>query len=135
MMVRRFGLAARRSLASVILLSLIACGGDSGGDEPSSAQTDLVAQGEQAFQANCATCHGTDLRGTETGPPFLDPVYAPDHHPDEAFFAAVENGVQPHHWDFGAMPPQPAVTEEEVRAIVAFVRSEQAAAGITSSSE
>lgn len=50
---------------------------------------------------------------------------------DESFYAAVENGVQPHHWDFGAMPPQTSVDPEEVAAIVAYVRQQQAEAGIT----
>lgn len=123
----------RRTLERALALfvagsAFVACGGDDGnGDGP----TDPIAKGSELFQANCSLCHGTDLRGTQTGPPFLDPIYAPNHHPDEAFFAAVENGVQPHHWDFGPMPPQPAVSEEDVEAIVAYIRSEQEAAGIT----
>jgi hypothetical protein len=63
-------------------------------------------------------------------PPFLSVIYAPNHHPDESFYVAVEQGVQPHHWDFGPMPPQPAVTREQVEAIVAYIRSQQEAAGI-----
>lgn len=75
-------------------------------------------------------CHGGDLKGTKTGPPFLSPVYAPNHHPDEAFYAAVANGVQPHHWEFGPMPAQPSVSPEDVAAIVAYIRAEQQKAGI-----
>lgn len=56
-------------------------------------------------------------------------MYAPDHYPDGAFYAAAQFGVQPHHWNFGAMPPQ-EVSEEDVAAIVAYVRSVQRAEGI-----
>jgi mono/diheme cytochrome c family protein len=118
---------------AIAALMTVACGGD----EPTatqgtnSPQVELVAEGAELFAERCAACHGSDLKGSTAGPPFLDPIYAPNHHPDEAFYAAVANGVQPHHWEFGAMPPQPSVTEEEVAAIVAFVRSEQREAGIT----
>src|SRR5688500_10346792 len=78
---------------------------------------DLAAEGRALYEETCAACHGADLEGTDTGPPFLDVIYAPNHHPDEAFYAAVENGVQPHHWDFGPMPPQTTVEPEEVAAI------------------
>ena len=49
---------------------------------------------------------------------------------DEAFQLAVVRGVTPHHWSFGAMPPIAGLGREEVASIVAFVRSEQEAAGI-----
>lgn len=37
-------------------------------DEPSTTTTVSVEDGEKLFQANCATCHGLNLEGTETGP-------------------------------------------------------------------
>ncbi|NJO35044.1 MAG: cytochrome c [Rhodospirillales bacterium] len=43
---------------------------------------------------------------------------------------AVKTGVRQHHWRFGDMPPQPRVTEEQVAAIVGFVREVQTANGI-----
>ena len=64
-------------------------------------------------------------------PPFLDAVYAPDHHPNSAFFSAVKNGVQPHHWDFGPMPALPHLDDDDTEAIVAYIRQEQRRAGIT----
>ena len=113
----------------LLVVSAYACGGE---DDPvdNTDRSDLITRGQNAFEANCATCHGEDLEGTKSGPPFLDPIYAPDHHPDEAFYAAVANGVQPHHWEFGPMPPQPAVSEEQVQQIVAYVRAQQEEAGI-----
>ncbi|MGH7857412.1 MAG: c-type cytochrome [Candidatus Binatia bacterium] len=100
-----------------------------GGDERTQAQ--LVAEGRRLFESSCAACHGIDLRGTDGWPPLLDPIYAPNHHPDQAFYNAVENGVQPHHWNFGPMPPQLRFSEADVEAIVAYVRSRQLEAGIT----
>jgi mono/diheme cytochrome c family protein len=121
-----------RSLVMALVASVMAgCGDDGGGD----SGKDLVARGDEIFQANCAACHGADLRGTETGPSLLNEIYAPDHHPDASFYAAVANGVQPHHWDFGPMPPQPALNEDDVRAIIAYVRSEQENAGISGDRE
>lgn len=89
-----------------------------------------VAAGAELYAANCATCHGIDLNGTDTGPPFLNTIYAPNHHPDEAFQRAVAGGVQPHHWSFGPMAPIPSLSRDEVVSIVEFVRAEQEAAGV-----
>ncbi|HEX6255839.1 MAG TPA: cytochrome c [Euzebyales bacterium] len=108
-----------------------ACATGAADTEPvvADGEEQLVAEGEQLYEATCAQCHGADLGGTDNGPPFLDDVYTPDHHPDGAFYAAAQFGVQAHHWAFGAMPPQD-VDEEEVAAIVAYVRSVQRAEGI-----
>jgi mono/diheme cytochrome c family protein len=94
------------------------------------ADPGLVAEGAVLYTANCAVCHGPDLRGTDQGPPFLDVIYAPNHHGDEAFQRAVAAGVAPHHWRFGPMPPIPTLDRDEVAAIVAFIRAEQQSAGI-----
>jgi mono/diheme cytochrome c family protein len=108
--------------------------------EPKSAQArlqlpgpDFVAdagRGRTLFEANCAKCHGQDLRGTTQGPPFLDPIYRPGHHADVTFYSAVKYGVMPHHWRFGPMSAVQGLTPEDVGDIVAFVRQEQRAAGI-----
>lgn len=105
-----------------------------GGSLNEGAATDrdpaAIAEGEALFTANCAACHGADLNGTATGPPFLNAIYAPNHHGAAAFQQAVAVGVQPHHWDFGPMPPVEGLTAEDVDKIVEFVRSRQEAEGI-----
>jgi mono/diheme cytochrome c family protein len=53
---------------------------------------DLVASGELLYAANCAECHGVDLRGTDKGPSHLSEVYEPGHHGDGAFLLAVQAG-------------------------------------------
>jgi len=85
----------------------------------------FVAAGEALYQANCASCHGVDLRGTSTGPSHLSIVYEPNHHGDVAFVLAAKNGVQAHHWQFGNMEPVPGLSDEDLEAIVAYVRSIQ----------
>jgi mono/diheme cytochrome c family protein len=93
--------------------------------------TAAASLGKQAFDKNCAECHGVNASGTDKGPPLIHDYYNPGHHADGAFFAAVANGVRQHHWRFGNMPPQPQVTEDQTRMIVAYVRELQQANGIT----
>ena len=91
----------------------------------------VVAQGAEIYAANCAVCHGVDLQGTDTGPPFLNVIYAPNHHADEAFQRAVLGGVGAHHWNYGTMAPVDGLDRGEVAMIVEYVRSKQEAVGIT----
>lgn len=94
-------------------------------------QLTLTAQkGQRAFAANCASCHGENVGGTDQGPPLIHNIYNPGHHADGSFFLAAKNGVRAHHWPYGNMPPQPQVSAGEIAAIVAFVREVQAANGI-----
>ncbi|WP_075996711.1 c-type cytochrome [Salaquimonas pukyongi] len=90
-----------------------------------------AARGEAAFNGNCATCHGKNAAGNDgKGPPLVHVIYEPNHHSDGAFFHAAANGVRSHHWRFGNMPPVEGVSEDEVRDIVAYVRTLQRANGI-----
>jgi cytochrome c5 len=60
-------------------------------------------------------------------------VYVPSHHADESFQMAAARGVQPHHWNFGAMPPvgtENGLSRDDVAAIVTHVRSLQRLAGL-----
>ena len=122
---RRVGAAA---VVGALLLLASACGGTT-----VSAVTAIdgrALDGRGLYAANCAACHGADLKGTAKGPPFLDAISRPGHHADAAFLVAVRSGARAHHWDFGAMVPIPGFTDQQIAAIVAFVRAEQQAAGI-----
>lgn len=90
----------------------------------------LAVQGKAAFDANCAACHGSNAAGTDKGPPLVHNIYNPGHHSDEAFFLAAKIGVRRHHWPYGDMPPQKDVTQDQIAAIVRYVRELQAANGI-----
>lgn len=100
-------------------LVVSACGDDateSGG--PSS-------KGKALYERSCAACHGADLRGTARGPSQFSQVYAPDHHPDASYRAAIANGATAHHWNFGPMPPVPGLSADDVTAIIAYIREQQ----------
>lgn len=86
--------------------------------------------GRQAFEANCAACHGKNASGTDQGPPLVHDIYNPGHHADEAFFRAAGQGVRQHHWPYGNMPEQSQVSEKQVADIVRYVRELQEANGI-----
>ena len=86
--------------------------------------------GARLFASNCALCHGANATGTDRGPPLVHKVYEPGHHPDGAFYRAVNQGVVSHHWSFGNMPPVPGVSQRSVTKIVAYVRELQRANGI-----
>lgn len=86
--------------------------------------------GQQAFDANCAKCHGPYGLGSDQGPPLLHAIYNPGHHPDAAFERAVRQGVRQHHWRFGDMAALPQVTPDEVVLIVRYMRELQQANGI-----
>ena len=109
----------------VLVVVVAGCGSVSVDLDATAPAEGLVADGAELFAASCALCHGADLRGTGTGPSFLSIVYEPNHHSDAAFFLAVQRGAPSHHWDFGDMPPVAGLEEDDVAAIVAFVRDAQ----------
>jgi mono/diheme cytochrome c family protein len=116
---------SRWGAAMVLMVLLIAaCGSE---EEPvlETPDAELVAAGSELYAASCAECHGEDLRGTDRGPSHLSVVYEPGHHADGAFLLAVRRGVPAHHWDFGPMPPVDGLSDDDVAAIVAFVREQQ----------
>ena len=113
-----------RTAATVVAAAVVAaCSAGTTSTQPST-DANLEA-GRTLYLQNCASCHGVDLTGTETGPSFLSIVYEPGHHPDVAFHLAVTRGVQSHHWTFGPMPPVPGLGDTDIAAIVAYVRQVQ----------
>ena len=90
-----------------------------------------LAGGESAFNRSCSPCHGNRAMGTDHGPPLVHIIYEPGHHSDEAFRRAISLGSVAHHWNFGAMPAQPGVSEEEVELIIRYLRWLQGKAGIS----
>lgn len=101
-----------------VSLSIVGCSNEE-------APEAKAPSGKALYEQSCASCHGADLRGTDKGPSHLSMVYEPGHHPDESFEAAVRQGVQQHHWNFGNMPAIGGLSDEEVQAIIDYVRSVQ----------
>ena len=84
-----------------------------------------VDQGRQAFEANCAVCHGMDASGGRG--PNLRRAHI-QRAPDEASLCdLIESGIPPE------MPAGAFLTDVEVRSLVAYVRSlgQSAAAAVT----
>lgn len=92
-------------------------------------RTPPTAESERALDPGSPRSRPRSPSGV-VGPTFQDDVYAPPHHPDSAFQRAIEQGVRPHHWDFGPMPALPHLDTDDVRAITAYVSSEQRKPGI-----
>lgn len=130
----RTGTSSAVRTAAFLLLAMGTVAGCSSSKPPEDGGTGpdrLAAQGRVLYERNCGVCHGAALQGALTGPSLLDPAYAPGRFPDSSFHAAVANGVEPKSGKFGAMPPQSGISPEQVRAIVAYVRSKQAEKGLT----
>lgn len=93
--------------------------------------TGIAAEGEIAFNDNCAACHGKNAAGQDgVAPPLVHIIYEPNHHGDMSFVVAVKRGVRQHHWPFGNMAPVEGVTDDEITNIIAYVRTLQRANGI-----
>ncbi|MBT5434198.1 MAG: cytochrome c [Alphaproteobacteria bacterium] len=107
-------------------------------EEPTAQTVDIVVPvlsqaavtGQTLFETNCAQCHGTNGSGSNKGPPLIHSIYNAGHHADVSFLLAARNGVAQHHWRFGAMPPQPQVSDDDVAKVVRFIREIQQANGI-----
>ena len=153
---RRIAPAGVAALAAVVLFLATACpGGDA--DTPASAPDSTATHtmttstatatpnaestptsesrfsgvdGRALYGQACAVCHGPALEGTDSGPTFLNRIYAPGHHADISFMFAIERGVRAHHWTFGNMAPVEGLTQEQVLAIIGFIREQQREAGI-----
>jgi disulfide bond formation protein DsbB len=129
-----------------IMALFVACGGgdsssDSAGSNTSSApaattesagptNAELIAIGEKEF-STCAGCHGQDGTGiTGLGKSFVGSEFIRDTS-DADLIALITNGrpsSDPLNTTGIDMPPKggnPALTEEKIKGLVAFVRSLQ----------
>jgi mono/diheme cytochrome c family protein len=110
-------------MAGVVTLALAAVSGACRADGNVGAD-----RGAAIYGANCASCHGAALQGTDLGPSLLDPVYASDQLSDDEFRRAVRNGVEESRWDFGPMPANGGLGDGQIDALLGFVRATQGAA-------
>ncbi len=117
---RRSPLAA----AALIGAGLLITGGVYAGASAAMAATDTQAaattltteDGEKLFQANCATCHGMDLQGTDNGPSLVGVG-------ELATEFQLSTGRMPLQMQ-GVQAPQKAVqfTDDQIQAISAYVQ-------------
>ncbi|MGP3535055.1 cytochrome bc1 complex diheme cytochrome c subunit [Microbacterium sp. RD1] len=119
---RRSPLAA----AALIGIGLLLTGGIYAGataaiaateDESSTTSTLTAEDGKKLFQANCATCHGLDLQGTESGPSLYGVGELSVHF-------QVSTGRMPLQAQAPQAPQKPVqFTDEQIEALAAFVQS------------
>lgn len=133
---RVFGRISRSVAAGVVCGLSIACSQDEAVSvEEAAAQVRAQpvpteqGRGRALYADVCSSCHGAHGEGSEHGPPMLHPLQA-SMHADYAFERAIREGVQPHHYQLGAMPPVEGLSPEDVDAIVAYVRWMQQVAGL-----
>ena len=95
----------------------VACGADG-------PRTELE-RGEAIYATSCAQCHGGDLAGSARGPSLLDPIYGPAQLTNVELADAIRNGVDEERWEFGPMPGNGAITDDQIAALLTYVRAEQ----------
>lgn len=111
----------------IIVAALSACGGS---QTASSSSGPLgVADGQQLFVSSCTTCHGPAGEGmTGLGKPLTTSTFIAGLS-DAELLAFIKNGRpvdDPLNTTGIAMPPKggnPALTDEQLQAIVAYLRS------------
>ncbi len=120
-------------LLTFITLFLAACGGGAPAapTEPPPTPTpsgDKVA-GEQAFLASCSSCHGADARGLPgVGKDLVASEFTTEISDDE-LLTFIKNGRptgDPANTTGIDMPPKggnPAITDQQILDIIAFLRS------------
>lgn len=123
---RRNGRRSKWAAAALIGIGLLVTGGGyagataamAAGDTTQTASTLTVEDGKKLFQANCATCHGLNLEGTNDGPS----LYGVGELSVEF---QVATGRMPLQMQGPQAPQKPVqFTQDQIEAIAAWVQSE-----------
>lgn len=92
---------------------------------PVAATPESLAAGKQAYQRNCASCHGTSGAGgpgndlIPAAPSLIDDQW--DHgSTDGEIFDSIKNGVAP---DFNMVPWKDKLKDDEIWNVVNYIRS------------
>ncbi len=114
-------------IALLVGLGLAACGGASG---PSYSAEDITA-GETLFSGTCAACHGADAKGLPNlGKDMTASEFIRDQS-DAELMAFIKVGRGPSDplnttgVDMPAKGGNPALTDDQITKIIAFMRSVQ----------
>lgn len=119
------------TLTLFILLTLAACGGSGAGDDQPVYSPELVAEGETYYQQTCSACHGPEGLGIDNlGKNLVTSEFVREK-TDSELLTYVQTGRpvdDPLNTTGIAMPPKggnPALTDSQINAIIAYVRSIQ----------
>lgn len=114
-------------VAVIVVLVVTASSGSRSSGPPAAGSPAQLSLGQKVFSAHCAQCHGRSLEGGPMGPRVVSSEFAAL--PDASYRTAMASGVPNRRPEFGPMPPQ-AVTPTEADAVIAYIRSQQHAAGL-----
>src|SRR5438094_632249 len=78
----------------------------------------VLERGRGLYSVSCASCHGSEARGGETGPNLLRSPFVLDDRDGETLLPIIRSGRP----DRG-MPSRSDLTEQQVKDIAAFLRS------------
>ncbi len=128
-------LALALPVALVIALAATGCGGKKATPTPTpapaGATSEMVAQGKQWYEQTCSSCHGPDAKGLPNLGKDLTTSEFVKSQTDEGLLEFVKKGrpaSDPANTTGVDMPPKggnPALTDDQIRAIIAYIRSLQ----------
>jgi len=88
----------------------------------SGPESDLLAVGRKSYEARCSMCHGLDARGGEHAPGIANSRDV-QQKSDKALFQIIRGGLPA-----AGMPSFPTLPENEIEAVVKYLRSLSGAA-------
>lgn len=122
-------------LVLVVALAVASCGGKKTTPTPASApagaSSEMMAQGKQWYEQSCSSCHGPDAKGLPNLGKDLTTSGFVKSQTDEGLLEFVKKGrpaSDPANTTGVDMPPKggnPALTDDQIRAIIAYIRSLQ----------
>jgi len=115
------GVTKVRSIPLIVLMAVSIPG--LADDAP---QVEDTAAGKAVYIQTCIACHGADGKGTIPGVKDFSAAEGPLSKSDKELVENITNGFQS-PGSFMAMPPKggnPALTEEDIAAVLAFIRAE-----------
>lgn len=85
-------------------------------------KTDLAAEGAALFKQNCSSCHFTDSTATKVGPG-LKGLFTRDKFPASGLPATAENFRNQLKTPFRKMPPFGHLSDEQVNALLDYLKT------------
>jgi mono/diheme cytochrome c family protein len=116
--------------AGVLMFAGACGGGDDSSDGDESSGGGDAAEGQELFNATCASCHGKDAENPSVGKDLRDNTFVQDNSDTElvAFVKQGRPASDPDNTTGTDMPAKggnPSLTDEDLESIVAYVKSLQ----------